>query len=254
MTFEFIEDSAKTLTEAVRDRILKRIESNQWGPDFMLPGEIALAKEFGVSQGTVRRALAALVDSGVLVRHQGRGTFVASHRKRRIASRLDWFRYDRDAEQGTRTARHGELVGFELIPAVSTIARGLEIMPGDLVYHVSRDRTYEGLDCVCCFDEIYLPERRFPGLSRSKFEFSKAPDVYAFYEEQFGISAFRFDEVARAVLLNPEQARRAKVPMPYPGICVRRISRDVLGVPVELRLLTNVTEHQNLVLSENTYL
>ncbi|MFN3614157.1 MAG: GntR family transcriptional regulator, partial [Rubrimonas sp.] len=65
------------LYEMVDSLIRKRLVENVWGPGTMLPSEIQLAKELGVSQGTVRRALDALVAEGLLNRRQGLGTFVS---------------------------------------------------------------------------------------------------------------------------------------------------------------------------------
>lgn len=65
------------LYEQVKKAILNRIIAGEWGPGSFLPSEIALAKEYGVSQGTLRKALNALTREKRLVRYQGKGTAVA---------------------------------------------------------------------------------------------------------------------------------------------------------------------------------
>ena len=65
------------LYEQVKKAILDRIIAGEWGPGSFLPSEIALAKEYGVSQGTLRKALNALTREKRLVRYQGKGTAVA---------------------------------------------------------------------------------------------------------------------------------------------------------------------------------
>ncbi len=68
------------LYEKIRNEIDRRVESEEWPANFQLPSEGDLAAEFDVSQLTVRRALRELQTAGVLVRVQGRGTFVLGPR------------------------------------------------------------------------------------------------------------------------------------------------------------------------------
>ena len=66
-----------TLFEQVSQSLSRLISEKKWRPGEMLPNETELAQMFNVSPGTMRRALKLLVDKGVLIRHQGKGTFVA---------------------------------------------------------------------------------------------------------------------------------------------------------------------------------
>ena len=75
------------LFEEVKQKMLEQIKNGIWTPDSMLPNELEVAAMFGVSQGTVRRAFRELVAQGILVRYQGRGTFVASQRRNVAAVR-----------------------------------------------------------------------------------------------------------------------------------------------------------------------
>lgn len=56
----------RTLFEEVSERVGGLISKGRWHPGEMLPNEVELAGMFGVSQGTMRRALKMLVDTGVL--------------------------------------------------------------------------------------------------------------------------------------------------------------------------------------------
>ena len=67
-----------TLFEQVSQSLSRLISEKKWRPGEMLPNETELAQMFNVSPGTMRRALKLLVDKGVLIRHQGKGTFVRS--------------------------------------------------------------------------------------------------------------------------------------------------------------------------------
>ncbi len=63
----------------VKAQLIQRIQSGDWKPGELIPNEFVLAGELGVSQGTVRKALGELTADKLLLRRQGRGTFVAKH-------------------------------------------------------------------------------------------------------------------------------------------------------------------------------
>lgn len=67
----------KPLYSQVRDALLERIRGGEWGVGATLPNEFTLATDFGVSIGTIRRAIEGIEESGILKRIQGRGTFVS---------------------------------------------------------------------------------------------------------------------------------------------------------------------------------
>jgi len=74
----------RPLYQQVRDAFVQRLVEGKWTPGQALPSEMELAAEVGVSQGTVRKALDALASENLVIRRQGRGTFVAEHDEARI--------------------------------------------------------------------------------------------------------------------------------------------------------------------------
>jgi DNA-binding transcriptional regulator YhcF (GntR family) len=68
------------LYRQIKELILRHLESGEWGPGDPIPSESELAARFGVSQGTVRKAIDEMAAENLLVRQQGRGTFVATHK------------------------------------------------------------------------------------------------------------------------------------------------------------------------------
>lgn len=244
-----------TLTDNVREKILDQITSGKWPAGFTLPSETHLADLFEVSQGTIRRALSELVNTGILIRQQGKGTFVASRRHRPVGTRVQWFAKNGEEFTNNVTPHTQPLITrFEEVEANRRVAGLLEVDVGSKVYHICRDSSYMGLDVQCCFDDIYLPVALFPKLSERDLRLSSSHDIYGFYEENYGISAFSIDELARAVFLNPDQARKAGVEPPFPAICVQRVTRNATGKPIELRYMTNATIEQNMVLSVKRFL
>ena len=67
------------LYQQIKAQILQGLENAEWQPGEVIPSEFDLAARFGVSQGTVRKAIDELAASNLLVRKQGKGTFVATH-------------------------------------------------------------------------------------------------------------------------------------------------------------------------------
>lgn len=75
---ELVRDTATPLHEQIADHFRRNVRGNFWPPGFKLRSEADIATDLRVARGTVRRALRDLVQEGVLVQVQGRGTFVAS--------------------------------------------------------------------------------------------------------------------------------------------------------------------------------
>ena len=63
--------------QAIKDHILARIDSGEWGEGSLIPSENELARQFNVARMTVNRALRELTDAQVLTRTKGAGTYVA---------------------------------------------------------------------------------------------------------------------------------------------------------------------------------
>jgi GntR family transcriptional regulator len=78
----------RPLYRQVKDLLLRRLADGVWQPGQILPSEPEIAANLGVSQGTVRKALDEMTAENLLVRRQGRGTFVARHDEERILFRF----------------------------------------------------------------------------------------------------------------------------------------------------------------------
>lgn len=93
--------------EQIRAEVLRRIRSREWPPGGLIPGEEALASEFGVARATVNRALTALADAGVIARKKRAGTRVAELPVRRARLEIPVIRLDVEGK--------GQTYGFELL-------------------------------------------------------------------------------------------------------------------------------------------
>src|SRR5262245_52737770 len=82
---------AQPLYLQLREVLAERITSGEWRPGYVIPNEVELARELGVSQGTVRRSLDLLEREHVVTRRQGRGTFVNDPGSQDLANRFNNF-------------------------------------------------------------------------------------------------------------------------------------------------------------------
>jgi GntR family transcriptional regulator len=104
------------------------LERREWAPGEAIPSEFELAARFNVSQGTMRKAIAALAGESLVVRRQGKGTFVATHTEER-ASNFRFLRIRRNDGRDEYPA--SRLVDVRRGRAGAEAARALELRTGD---------------------------------------------------------------------------------------------------------------------------
>ena len=133
-------------------------KAREWRPGEAIPCEIDLARRFGVSQGTVRKAIDALAADNLVVRRQGKGTFVATHTE----ERRSLFRFLRIGATTAATLRpRSRLLDVQRGKAGADVARLLALKAGDAVLVLRRVLDYAGEPVV--LDEITLPAALFRG-------------------------------------------------------------------------------------------
>ncbi|WP_410106924.1 UTRA domain-containing protein, partial [Sutterella wadsworthensis] len=142
---------------------------------------------------------------------------------------------------------------FEETAASQKTARLLGIAPNSPVIHIRRElmtfavgAVRETKELVDGFDELFLPKDIFPTLSADMFS-EDIRSLYGFYQRRCGVTVTRVEDMAKAALVNPEQAAAAGVSMPYPAIRLHRVSYAVNDHAVELRYLTTITERCHFV-------
>ncbi|WP_245426188.1 phosphonate metabolism transcriptional regulator PhnF [Mesorhizobium sp. WSM3862] len=120
-----------SLWRQIADKILQGIASGDFTENAALPPEVALAERYGVNRHTVRSAIAALVQEGVLKAEQGRGTFVLS--RKRLSYPIGARTRFSSGLQGQTTERHIALLSSSTEPASRRIAEALSIARGSSV-------------------------------------------------------------------------------------------------------------------------
>ena len=216
------------LYQQIKGLITQSLESGEWRPGEIIPSEVELAARYKVSQGTVRKAIDELAAENLLVRRQGKGTFVATHNEDRAQ-----FRFLRLlADDGAEHPHVSKLLECRRMRAPAEIARQLELKPADPVVQIKRLLQFDGVTTV--FDEIWLPGAVFRGLTFERLSEYKGP-MYAMFETEFGTRMIRASEKIRAVAAEPAVAGLLGVPEGFPLLSVDRVSFTYGDRPVEVR-------------------
>ncbi len=216
------------LYKQIKALITQSLEAGEWKPGEIIPSEVELAARYKVSQGTVRKAIDELAADNLLVRRQGKGTFVATHNEERAQ-----FRFLRLlADDGVEHPHVSKLIECRRQRAPAEIARQLDLKPADPVVLIKRLLEFDGTTTV--FDEIWLPGNVFRGLTVERLSEYKGP-LYAMFEAEFGTRMIRASEKIRAVAAEPAVAELLAVPAGFPLLSVERVSYTYGDRPVEVR-------------------
>src|ERR1700704_5787733 len=128
------------LYQQIKALITRSLQAGEWKPGEAIPSEMELAARFKVSQGTVRKAIDELATENLLVRRQGKGTFVATHAEQKVQ-----FRFLRLApDDGEAAGAQRRFIDCRRLRAPSDIARALELKSGDAVVQVRRVLSFRG--------------------------------------------------------------------------------------------------------------
>jgi GntR family transcriptional regulator len=217
------------LYEQVRGRLIEGISSGEWRAGQAVPTEAQLAASFGVAIGTVRKAVDSLVAEQVLVRRQGKGTFVIAHDGRRLMFHF-FHIVPRDGERSYPEVR---TLAFRRDRAGAEEAAALGLAPLDKVIRIRNLLSLAGEPVIV--DDITLPAELYPGLTEKIF-LARENTIYQLYQSRYGINVLHTDERLRAVLAPREIAQHLRLPAGAPLLEIRRVALTFRDRPVELRL------------------
>ena len=213
----------------IKGLLEKSLEAREWRPGEAIPSEIELASRFGVAQGTVRRAIEALAADHLVVRRQGKGTYVATHTEEH-ASQFRFLRIRRS--DGAAEYPASRLLDVRRSKAGIEAAKLLELKPGDAIIVLRRVLDYAGAPTI--YDEITLPAALFRGLTKAKYD-AYHGSMYGFFETQFGVRMLKAQEKVRAVGADASAAQLLRVAVGAPLLAVDRVTFTYGDRPVELR-------------------
>ena len=224
----------------VKRILISEIASGVLKPGVKFPNEKALALRFGVSIGTLRRAVEELVAENILVRYQGRGTFVRNLDQERFL-----FQFFKLADRSGKFEYPSvKLVSFECAAATNEEAKALGLSGESKVFRIENVLSLHGQATV--HDRIAIDAQLFEGLTREHLE-NRSGTIYELYQRNFGITVAGADERLRA---ENADSRSAELLGLEPGTSVMRIERvayTVENLPCEWRISMVDTRHVEYV-------
>jgi GntR family transcriptional regulator len=225
--------------------ITNSLQAAEWKPGEAIPSELELAARYKVSQGTVRKAIDELAASNLLVRRQGKGTYVATHAEE--TTQFRFLRLAPDTAPGAVRPAQREPLSRRFLDcrrqrAPADVARAIGLHGGEAALQVRRLLYFRSRPVV--LDEIWLSAVLFKGLTSSRLSAYQGP-MYGLFESEFGVRMVRAEEQIRAVAAQPGAAELLEVAPGAPLLSVERVAYTYGDRPVELRrgLYDTATHH-----------
>ena len=230
--------SGGPIFKEVKRRMLAALAGGEWKPGEAIPAEPRLAERFGIAIGTLRKAIDGLVAENVLVRQQGRGTFVATHdRDRMLFLFFNVIRHD-----GVKEYPDVELLSFRKARADHDVAERLQLAPRAPIFFYRNALRLRGKPVIV--DDIAVSAALFAGLGPARLR-ERTNTIYHLYQHGFGLSVVRTAETVRALAAPGDVARWLAVPAGSPLLQVRRVAFTLNDRPVEFRRsYVNTAEHE----------
>ena len=215
--------------------ITRSLQAGEWKPGEAIPSEVELAARYKVSQGTVRKAVDDLAASNLLVRRQGKGTYVATHAEEKTQFRF--LRLAPDvapgaAQPAAREPLSRRFLDCRRLRAPAEVARAIGLSGGEAALRVRRLLYFRGQPVV--LDDIWLPAALFEGLTSTRLSAYQGP-MYGLFETEFGVRMVRAEEQIRAVAADAAAAVLLEVAAGAPLLSVERVAYTYDDRPVELR-------------------
>jgi GntR family transcriptional regulator len=221
--------SSRPLYLQLRDALAERIATGEWKPHSAIPNEGDLAREFGVSPGTMRKALDLLEGQHLVTRRQGRGTFVNDQGSEELTNR---FRSIRGADDEPITA---QIRSAEITEGTANEAEceRLRLRAQDAVYRIRRVRLRQ--DQPFMVENVAMPAALFPGLTADKSG-AAHDDAIMVLAQQHGLLLGKAEERLTIDAAAPEVAAVLGIAPAAPIVVLDRIMRTLDGRPIEWRV------------------
>jgi len=219
------------LYQQIKALILHSLQAGEWKPGEAIPSEMELAARFRVSQGTVRKAIDELAAENLVVRRQGKGTFVATHAEQHVQYRFLKLLPD-SGDAGSEGPAQRSILECRRVRAAADVARALALRTGDAVVQVRRILAFGTVPTI--LEDLWLPGVAFKGLTAEQMSDYPGP-TYAMFEVEFGVRMVRAEEKIRAVAADAQSGLLLKVEQGSPLLSVERVAYTYNDTPMELR-------------------
>ncbi|WP_296490757.1 GntR family transcriptional regulator [Rhodoferax sp.] len=219
------------LYQQIKGLILNSLRVGEWKPGEMIPSEMELAGRYRVSQGTVRKAIDELAAENLLLRRQGKGTFVATHAEQQVQFRFLKLVPD-SGTRGSEGPAQRDIIECKRSRAGADVARALALRNGDTVLQARRVLSFGGVPII--LEDIWLPAAPFKGLTAEQLANYQGP-MYALFETEFNVRMVRAEEKIRAIPATELHVQHLKVAPGTPLLSVERVAYTYRDEPMELR-------------------
>jgi GntR family transcriptional regulator len=228
MTVRERSEPEHTMSSAKRDRVhaylLDLIEEGKAGAS--IPSERQLCEQLGVSRPTLRSVVDELVRDGALVRHHGKGVFIA---RAKIAQRLTQLggtgSHTLASVDGVWASR---TLAFEVVAAGARVGRRLYLAPHDEIVRIHRVRLVDGEPV--CVETIHLPRHLVADLDSQDLD---GVSLYALLGRRFGLTVARAIQIIEPTVADEQEAALLEVPAYSPALLFERTTQDAEGRTVE---------------------
>jgi GntR family transcriptional regulator len=226
------------LYQQIKALITQSLQSGEWKPGELMPSEVELAARFKVSQGTVRKAIDELAAENLVLRRQGKGTFVSTHHEERAH-----FRFLRlMPDEGVPHQGESRFLEVKRMRAPAEVARLLDLKSGDAIVYIKRVQSFDGVPTI--LEELWLPGQLFKGLTAERLVEYRGP-MYGLFESEFGTRMIRASEKIKAVQADAAAAGYLNVAEGTPLLVAERVSFTYGDKAVELRRGLYLTGHHH---------
>lgn len=228
----------RPLYTQIKELLVRRLAAGEWRPGEVLPSETALAVEYGVSQGTLRKALTAMEQERLVIRRQGKGTFAAKHTPGR--SLFQFFHLIGD--NGERQLPDSHVLHCRRGTATRRECEALALAPGAGVTRIVRIRRLNDEPVIA--EQISVATQRFPDLGSAPTE-ALPNTLYELYETGYGVTVVRAIERLRAIAAPAQDAQWLGLAPGAPLLEIDRVALDIERKPVEWRLSRCSSRHHH---------
>ncbi len=212
----------------IKQLLIQRVLDGEWRPGELLPSEFKIAAEYEVSQGTVRKALDDMAGEKLVVRRQGKGTFVSA----RSAQHVPFHFYRLLNDKGHQDLPKTLNMETQLAEPNAVERQALGISKDVKVYRLERLRAIGDLPAM--IGRYSLRTDMCPGIENLTID--KGTNIYVLLEQEYGILVVKAVEKIRAVGANEHDAGLLGIDAGTPLLEIERISLSMDGKPIEYRI------------------
>lgn len=218
---ENIDLAKEPMWRQIQVQVKQAVLDGSYEPGQKLPTEYAMAEMFGVNRHTIRRAVAGLVESGILKVEQGRGMFVAENVLfYPIGKRT---RFTETVEKQNRS-RGRRILTVETVKANAKIAKALNMLRGRAVVYLHSMAEVDGRPIN--ISSNYFNKSAFPKMAEFALE---TKSITASLERCGVTDYFRQSTQVRTRLPSREEAEMLKQPQNQPVLVTESVDVDEDG-------------------------